>query len=112
MSTDDLSSFIEDITGESYLRVQENLGDGFVRLRAKEAQRRQAKQDITCFEDVVLELLRNSRDAHASAIFIASWKEQGCRYLTVLDDGSGIPEHLHATVFEPYGALFYQGKRR
>ena len=71
MSTDDLSSFIEDITGESYLRVQENLGDGFVRLRAKEAQRRQAKQDITCFEDVVLELLRNSRDANASAIFIA-----------------------------------------
>ena len=102
MSTDDLSSFIEDITGESYLRVQENLGDGFVRLRAKEAQRRQAKQDITCFEDVVLELLRNSRDANASAIFIASWKEQGCRYLTVLDDGSGIPEHLHATVFEPF----------
>lgn len=102
MSTNDLSSFIEDVTGESYLRVQENLGDGFVRLRAKEAQRRQAKQDITCFEDVVLELLRNSRDAEAHAIFIATWKEQGRRYLTVLDDGSGIPEHLHATVFEPF----------
>lgn len=102
MSTNDLSSFIEDITGESYLRVQENLGDGFVRLRAKEAQRRQAKQDITCFEDVVLELLRNSRDAGASAIFVASWKEQGRRFLTVLDDGDGIPEHLHATVFEPF----------
>ena len=102
MSTNDLSSFIEDITGESYLRVQENLGDGFVRLRAKEAQRRQAKQDITCFEDVVLELLRNSRDAGADAIFIASWKEQGRRFLTVLDDGDGIPEHLHTTVFEPF----------
>lgn len=102
MSTNDLSSFIEDITGESYLRVQENLGDGFVRLRAREAQRRQAKQDITCFEDVALELLRNSRDAEAHAIFVATWKEQGRRYLTVLDDGSGIPEHLHATVFEPF----------
>lgn len=102
MTTNDLSSFIEDITGESYLRVQENLGDGFVRLRAKEAQRRQAKQDITCFEDVVLELLRNARDAGAGAIFIASWKEQGTRYLTVLDDGDGIPEHLHETIFEPF----------
>lgn len=102
MSTNDLSSFIEDVTGESYLRVQENLGDGFVRLRAKEAQRRQAKQDITCFEDVVLELLRNSRDAGAHAIFVASWKEQGRRFLTVLDDGDGIPEHLHATIFEPF----------
>lgn len=102
MSTNDLSSFIEDITGESYLRVQENLGDGFVRLRAKEAQRRQAKQDITCFEDIVLELLRNSRDAGADAIFVASWKEQGRRFLTVLDDGDGIPEHLHATIFEPF----------
>lgn len=102
MSTNDLSSFIEDITGESYLRVQENLGDGFVRLRAKEAQRRQAKQDITCFEDVVLELLRNSRDAGARAIFVASWKEQGRRFLTVIDDGTGIPEHLHETIFEPF----------
>jgi hypothetical protein len=102
MTTNDLSSFIEDITGESYLRVQENLGDGFVRLRAREAQRRQAKQDITCFEDVVLELLRNARDAGARAIFIASWKEQGTRYLTALDDGDGIPEHLHETIFEPF----------
>lgn len=102
MSTNDLSSFIEDVTGESYLRVQENLGDGFVRLRAKEAQRRQAKQDITCFEDVVLELLRNSRDAGASAIFIACWKEQGSRFLTAIDDGSGIPDHLHETIFEPF----------
>ncbi|WP_251197923.1 ATP-binding protein [Anaerotardibacter muris] len=102
MTTNDLSSFIEDVTGESYLRVQENLGDGFVRLRAKEAQRRQAKQDITCFEDVVLELLRNSRDAGATAIFVASWKEQGRRFLTVLDNGDGIPEHLHSTIFEPF----------
>lgn len=102
MSTNDLSSFIEDVTGESYLRVQENLGDGFVRLRAKEAQRRQAKQDITCFEDVVLELLRNSRDAGATAIFVASWKEQGRRFITVLDNGEGIPVHLHATIFEPF----------
>lgn len=102
MTDHDLSSFIEEVTGESYLRVQENLGDGFVRLRAKEAQRRQAKQDITCYEDVVLELLRNSRDAGATAIFIASWKEQGVRYLTVLDNGEGIPEHLHATIFEPF----------
>lgn len=102
MVTNDLSSFIEDVTGESYLRVQENLGDGFVRLRAKEAQRRQAKQDITCFEDVVLELLRNARDAGAHAIFVASWKEQGARYLTVLDDGDGIPEHLHEIIFEPF----------
>ncbi len=99
---DSLHDFIEQHTGENYLRVQDDLGCGFVRLRAAEAQRRQAKQDIRSFEDVVIELLRNARDAGARSIFVATWNEGKTRRLTMLDDGSGIPRELHETVFEPF----------
>ena len=64
-----LEQFIHSVSGDQYFRVEDDLGNGFVRLRAAEAQRRQALQDIRSFEDVILELLRNSRDAHARAIF-------------------------------------------
>ncbi len=101
-SRDSLESFLENVTGDSHLRVQDDLGDGFVRLKAAEAQRRQAKQDIRSFEDVVIEMLRNSRDAHAHTIFVATWKENTNRHLTIIDDGSGIPASLHNTVFEPF----------
>lgn len=97
-----LTDFIDEMAGDSYLRVQDDLGQGFVRLRAAEAQRRQAKQDIRTFEDVVIELLRNSRDAGAHAIFVATWADATRRHLTVLDDGSGIPPELTETVFEPF----------
>ena len=73
--TDDantLIDFVSSVSGDAYLKVEESLGDGFVRLRISEAERRQAKHDIRSFEDVVVELLRNSRDAHARRIFIAS----------------------------------------
>lgn len=97
-----LESFIENLTGDSHLRVQDDLGDGFVRLKAAEAQRRQAKQDIRSFEDVIIEMLRNSRDANAHTIFVACWKEQSFRHVTMIDDGDGIPPSLHKTVFEPF----------
>lgn len=97
-----LENFIEDVSGDQYLRVQDDLGHGFVRLRAAEAQRRQAKQDIRSSEDVIIELLRNARDAHATTIFIASWTEGEKRHITILDDGDGIPPDMHSTVFEPF----------
>lgn len=97
-----LKSFIQQVTGDEYLRVQDDLGNGYVRLRAAEAQRRQAKQDIRSFEDVVLEMLRNARDAHAHSIFVATRTEKSMRVLTMLDDGEGIPTSLHETVFEPF----------
>ena len=56
-----------------------------------EAERRQAAQDIRSSEDVVIELLRNARDAGASRIFLATQKTGNARLLTVLDDGQGIP---------------------
>lgn len=102
MTKQSLQSFIEEVSGDSHLRVQDDLGDGFVRLRAAEAQRRQAKQDIRSFEDVVIEMLRNSRDAHANIIFVATWKEGSTRHLTMIDNGQGIPESMHETVFEPF----------
>lgn len=101
-SQESFQHFVEHMAGDDFLRVQDDLGHGFVRLRAAEAQRRQAKQDIRTFEDVVLEVLRNARDAHARAIFVATWTEDASRCLTVLDDGDGIPSDMHETVFEPF----------
>ena len=53
------------------LRVEDDLGDGFVRLRVSEAERRQAKQDIRCVEDAVIEMLHNAR-AHARTIIMGT----------------------------------------
>lgn len=97
-----LVQFIHTVSGDHYFRVEDDLGNGFVRLRAAEAQRRQALQDIRSFEDVIIELLRNARDAHAHAIFVATWTEDSKRFATILDDGDGIPASMHQTVFEPF----------
>lgn len=96
-----LSQFIDQATHESRLRVESDLGDGFVRLRVSEAERRQAKQDIRCVEDAAIEMLRNARDAHARSIFFAVSKSGDIRRFTMLDDGDGIPGYLHEAVFEP-----------
>ena len=96
----DLRSFIEQATGESHLRVEEDLGDGFVRLRSAEAERRQAKHDVRSSEDIVIEMLRNSRDAHARNIYVASSREGTMRKLTIIDDGDGIPLSMHERIFD------------
>ncbi len=101
MADEALTEFIDDVCGESRLRVEADLGDGFVRLRSSEAERRQAAQDIRSSEDIVIELLRNARDAGAQHIFIATQKVGERRLLTVIDDGAGIPDALHERVFEP-----------
>jgi hypothetical protein len=98
---DPLLDFVETVSGEAHLKVEEDLGEGFVRLRISEAERRQAKHDIRSFEDVIIELLRNSRDAHASRLFVATHREAERRVMTVVDDGTGVPEHLHDKIFEP-----------
>jgi anti-sigma regulatory factor (Ser/Thr protein kinase) len=97
-----LLSFVANLTGEQYLKIEEDFGQGFVRLNISEAERRQAKHDIQSMEDIVLEMLRNSRDAGASRIFIASTKEDNLlRKVTIIDDGEGIPAELHEKIFEP-----------
>ncbi|MDR1713964.1 MAG: ATP-binding protein [Coriobacteriales bacterium] len=101
MSEDDLKSFIEQVSGGAHLRVEDDLGNGFVRLRVEEAERRQAKHDIRCIEDVVVELLRNARDAGAKSIYLATTRDGDVRLITVVDDGSGIPANLQKLVFEP-----------
>ena len=93
--------FIESAAGSGHVRVEEHLGDGFVRLRTDEAERRQAKHDIRRVEDIVIELLRNARDAGASAIFVASTRDGSDRLLTIIDNGSGIPETMQDLIFEP-----------
>lgn len=96
----DLTSFVEAACGSGALRVEENLGAGYVRLRVAEAERRQAKHDIRCIEDVVIEMLRNARDAGARHIYVASSREGDIRTIVMLDDGSGIPENMHGKIFE------------
>ena len=70
-------------------------------MQTSEAERRQAAQDIQCCENIVLELLRNARDAHATHIFVAMSRVDTKRLLTVIDDGDGIPAPMHGHVFEP-----------
>jgi hypothetical protein len=96
----DLVSFVSSMGGERSLRVEESLGEGYVRLRVAEAERRQAKHDIRCVEDMVIELLRNARDAGARHIYVATAREGGLRTTTMLDDGSGIPSDMQERVFE------------
>lgn len=96
-----LAEFVEQVSGTSHLRVEYDFGGGFVRLRTSEAERRQAAQDIRCSEDILIELLRNARDAHASHIFVALSREGNTRFITVIDDGEGIRPDMHEHIFEP-----------
>lgn len=100
--TQDLRDFVDKVSEKSHLRVESDLGDGYFRLRASEAQRRQAQQDIRCCEDAVIEMLRNSRDAGAKNIFLATNSEENFRHILIIDDGKGVPTSHHKTIFEPY----------
>ena len=99
--SDELLKFVSAVSGDTFLKVEENFGDGFVRLKISEAERRQAKHDIRSVEDVVVELLRNARDAHARRIFLATGREGALRAITVVDDGVGVPKGMLERVFEP-----------
>ena len=101
MSDGTLASFIEDVCGESRLRVEADLGGGFVRLRSSEAERRQAAQDIRCTEDIVIEMLRNTSDAHAAVVFVACTRDGNNRRIVMIDNGDGVPAHIKKPVFEP-----------
>lgn len=101
MDSTSLTNFVESVCNESHLRVETDLGGGFVRLKSEEAERRQAAHDIRTTEDALIELLRNSRDAHAHSIFIATSKSERVRKLLVIDDGDGIPDFMKELVFEP-----------
>ena len=98
---DDLLDFVTSVSGDSFLKVEESFGDGYVRLNTSEAERRQAKHDIRSVEDIVVELLRNSRDAHAQRIFLASGRDGDVRQLTIVDDGVGVPRTMQERIFEP-----------
>lgn len=98
--TEDLTAFVSRMGGDKALRIEENLGQGFVRLRVAEAERRQAKHDIRCSEDVIIEMLRNARDAGARQIFVATAREGSHRTITMLDNGSGIPANLQERIFD------------
>lgn len=101
MANDDLLGFVTAVSGDAFLKVEERLGDGYVRLKVSEAERRQAKHDIRSTEDIVIELLRNARDAHAQRIFVATARDGEQRTLTFVDDGVGVPSAMHDKVFEP-----------
>jgi len=78
-----------------------DLGNGFARLLGVEGLRRSPAK-LRSVEDALFELLRNSRDANAKNIYVASsLKYRRYRALTVIDDGQGIPETHKHLVFEP-----------
>lgn len=95
-----LADFVATVSGDRALRVEENFGDGFVRLRVGEAERRQAKHDIRCVEDAVIEMLRNARDASSRTILVATTREGAQRSVVMLDDGCGIPLSMQDRVFD------------
>lgn len=101
MPQDDLLGFVQSVSGDAHLAVEENLGAGFVRLRTAEAERRQAKHDIRCVEDIVIEMLRNARDAHADAIYLATSRDVDEKALVFIDNGDGVPLKMQQTIFEP-----------
>lgn len=96
-----LEEFIQNVCSESHLRIEDDLGDGFVRLRSEEAERRQALQDIRCNEDILVEMLRNARDAGATRIYVSLGGRASKRSICMIDNGCGIPSHMHSLVFEP-----------
>ena len=101
MANEDLAAFLSSVSGEDVLAVEESFGAGYVRLRTAEAERRQAKHDIRCVEDIVIEMLRNARDAHARNVYVATGRSENTRTLVFLDDGCGIPPAMHERIFEP-----------
>lgn len=96
----DLVAFVDEACETAPLRIETDLGSGFVRLRTNEAEKRQAAQDIRSSEDIVIELLRNARDAHARHIFLAMQRDDRLRTMVMVDDGDGIPSHLFERIFE------------
>jgi Histidine kinase-, DNA gyrase B-, and HSP90-like ATPase len=78
-----------------------DLGAGFARLMGVEGARRTPSR-IAHVEDALLELLRNSGDAGATRIYVASTlRDRRYRTLTVIDDGHGIPESHRDLILEP-----------
>lgn len=78
-----------------------DLGGGFARLAGAEGLRRSSRR-LRSVEDALFELLRNSRDAGARNVYVASTlRARRYRQLTVIDDGRGIPETHKYLIFEP-----------
>jgi Histidine kinase-, DNA gyrase B-, and HSP90-like ATPase len=78
-----------------------DLGDGFARLTGAEGVRRSPFR-LRSVEDALFELLRNSRDAGARNVYVASsLRARRYRTLVVIDDGHGIPETHKHLIFEP-----------
>jgi hypothetical protein len=100
-NSSDLKQFLSELNIKNSLNIEEDLGDGYVRLKISEAERRQALQDINCVEDIILELLRNSRDSGSKNIFIGTKKiEDKRRKIYFIDDGCGIPPNLQNLIFQ------------
>jgi len=97
----DIDRFLSELKIKDSLNIEEDLGNGYVRLKISEAERRQALQDIKCVEDIIIEMLRNSRDAGSKKIFIGTKKiEDKKRKIYFIDDGEGIPPKLQNIIFE------------
>ena len=99
--SDSLLTFVSNVSGVNHIRVEEDFGGGFVRLDVAEAERRQAQYDIQTVEDIVVEFLRNCRDAGAEKVFFATLRrDKNKRHLVVIDNGCGIPQDMQKKILE------------
>jgi len=97
----DLTRFLSDLDIKDKLNIEEDLGNGYIKLKISEAERRQALQDIHTVEDIIIELLRNSRDASSKNILIGTKKiGETRRVIYCIDDGDGIPPKFHNLIFQ------------
>ncbi|OQA21641.1 MAG: DNA mismatch repair protein [Actinobacteria bacterium ADurb.Bin346] len=97
----DFNKFFSDLKISGDFKIEEDLGNGFVKLKISEAERRQALQDIHCVEDIVVELLRNSRDAGSTKVYVATKKAADKRrVIYFIDNGYGIPPKFHNLIFQ------------
>lgn len=100
-NSSDLERFLDELNIKDSLNIEEDLGYGYVKLKISEAERRQALQDINCVEDIIVELLRNSRDAGSKNVYIGTRKiEDKRRKIYFVDDGCGIPPELQNMIFQ------------
>lgn len=66
--------------------------------------------DEARFDQLVMNLVLNARDANASRLTIAGRREAGTVELTFADDGPGVPEAIRDSIFQPYFST-KEGKR-
>ena len=95
-----LAAFLDSLPAGTRLRVEDDLGDGFVRLRVSEAERRQAGRTFAASKMRLskcsaMRVMPTPNDYRGNVALGLSASH--CR----ADDGDGVPKRLRDRIFEP-----------